>query len=744
MNEYININNNININPYKINSFNVKKNLNLQKTISGIKNGIGVVSDKIKETDSKIKKFIKKNIPRKKFNHLKININPDINKYNIRNLSYQYSSSNSIKNNDNHIKNCYSLNNIFIPTNQTNNNISSFNNFNNSTFSKSSNNFNKIDSRQNSYQENKDINYIYKTNIHTYKPKEINLLNKVLQKQIIEIRLQLYESEKKCEKFYEIINNLKKENNILNKNLVELNKESNSYSNVKNQMNEEIIKLNEIINEKNCLIQNLNTQLELMINMQSFQNGENDQNKKNENINDINEYYNDINYFRIKNADIKKDINNLKEEFDQLINHSSKRKNKKEKKVKINNSNNKDKKHNTNNNNSNYKSIYENEILLLKQENKEINELYNKIKIENDNLIEENKKIKNDYIELNVMKEDNIKLSKINQQLNGINNALKTQNEELDIENKNNLSQIKKLISLNEEQKNQKIILEKNLEEKKQEIENLLSKINLVQKENEININKNKEIIKEEENKIIKKLNDEINKLNNIIKNKEKEIIDYKLINNQLIDDNTKKQEKISELMENSQQESFLLTLENLKQEIKEYKNKIKDLTNKNNELYEKLKKNNTMINKVDKNYFNKKKFLEADEEFDSNEFNNNFNNKFNLNNFSKSDNREEKKISMGGWGAEQGLGEGEGEHNFQKFKERIKEYKEEINLLLMQINTLKDEIKQCQIQLNKPIVKNYDEFVKLFNLAFTGYKPFRKDQNEAFELIKQKFILIN
>ena len=324
MNEYININNNININPYKINSFNVKKNLNLQKTISGIKNGIGVVSDKIKETDSKIKKFIKKNIPRKKFNHLKININPDINKYNIRNLSYQYSSSNSIKNNDNHIKNCYSLNNIFIPTNQTNNNISSFNNFNNSTFSKSSNNFNKIDSRQNSYQENKDINYIYKTNIHTYKPKEINLLNKVLQKQIIEVRLQLYESEKKCEKFYEIINNLKKENNILNKNLIELNKESNSDSNIKNQMNEEINKLNKIIDEKNSLIQNLNAQLNLMVNIKKFQNGENNYKESGENKIDINEYYNDIHYYRINNTDIKKDINNLKEEFDKLINYVNK------------------------------------------------------------------------------------------------------------------------------------------------------------------------------------------------------------------------------------------------------------------------------------------------------------------------------------------------------------------------------------------------------------------------------------
>ena len=195
MNEYININNNININPYKINSFNVKKNLNLQKTISGIKNGIGVVSDKIKETDSKIKKFIKKNIPRKKFNNLKLNINSEYNKYNHRNLSYQYSSCNSIKNNDNQIKNCYSLNNIYNKTNQGDNNLSNFNNYNfdnnNIIFSKSSNNFHKTNTRQNTFQENNNINYIYKANIHTFKPKEISLLNKVLKKQIIDIRLQL-------------------------------------------------------------------------------------------------------------------------------------------------------------------------------------------------------------------------------------------------------------------------------------------------------------------------------------------------------------------------------------------------------------------------------------------------------------------------------------------------------------------------------------------------------------------------
>ena len=101
--------------------------------------------------------------------------------------------------------------------------------------------------------------------------------------------------------------------------------------------------------------------------------------------------------------------------------------------------------------------------------------------------------------------------------------------------------------------------------------------------------------------------------------------------------------------------------------------------------------------------------------------------------------NRAEKKTGVEMQGFEDG-----DEQNILKYKERIKEYKEEINLLLMQINTLKDEIKQCQIKLNKPIVQNYDEFVKLFNLAFIGYKPFRKDQNEALELIKQKFISSN
>ena len=99
-----------------------------------------------------------------------------------------------------------------------------------------------------------------------------------------------------------------------------------------------------------------------MNNAQSLQNGEN--NNKNENSIDINEYYNNIQYYKIKNADIKKDINNLKREFENLINHTSNNiKAKKEKKIIIN----KESNDNKQNNNINNKNSYENMILTLKQ-----------------------------------------------------------------------------------------------------------------------------------------------------------------------------------------------------------------------------------------------------------------------------------------------------------------------------------------------------------------------------------------
>ena len=144
MNEYININNNININPYKLNSLSVKKNLNLQRKIGGIKNGISRVQNKIGKTDKKIKNIIKRNISRKIPIPLKLNMSSEMNNQN-KSIIYQYSSGNSVYNNQISNINCFqsskSTNNILHRTQGSNiNNINNFN-FNNNIFSKSSNNF---------------------------------------------------------------------------------------------------------------------------------------------------------------------------------------------------------------------------------------------------------------------------------------------------------------------------------------------------------------------------------------------------------------------------------------------------------------------------------------------------------------------------------------------------------------------------------------------------------------------------
>ena len=103
----------------------MKRNLNLQKKLTGIKRNIELVSNKIKKTDKKIKNFVKNNIHKqnqniKKNSNLKLNINSETNNKG-RNLSYQYSSNDNIKS---ELKSNYSTNNILLPTQSSNiNNI---------------------------------------------------------------------------------------------------------------------------------------------------------------------------------------------------------------------------------------------------------------------------------------------------------------------------------------------------------------------------------------------------------------------------------------------------------------------------------------------------------------------------------------------------------------------------------------------------------------------------------------------
>ena len=1059
-------NNNKSINAYKINSLSTQKNL--KQMLNGIKDGIEEISNQMKNTDDKIENYIKKNyinnkpskknmstsikmsLPRPRSQHkkkiLSINnsimsniTNNNIKKYNnkspnISNITYQYEYSNNNITNSNNRSKLYekqannSTNNISSHKNKINNNINNLN-FNNNIFSKSSNNFNNKNllnlsqyklknekektlknlnlsfTEDNTYNNN-SINdkYIYKTKTKCHKPKEIYLLNEVLQKQIIEVRLELYDANKKIEELSEMVKNIRiekknliEEKKIYESKLKELTEEFNydknynlneieSQNQIITKMDMEITQLNNIINEKDDLIQNLKAQINLMFNINNFENNaennisdsntkiiNNVYNMNNINGNNNNNKYNNYSiskFNNIKNFKTKKDIDNLKEEFEKLINNSNKNTNSYNITYEENNRNNnysnnngksinissfdlKDvqnkiqllneennilknennnlkkelEKYNTiNSNNQNY-----NKIKVLIKENQEIKDSYNKLKTEYEKIIKVNeevikiknendtfqkkikeqkdsidqlnkingdinvklleyetekqqnkiliKKEKNEFISL---KDDNNKLSKINQQLNNINNALKINNEELINEKKNNITKINELLSLNEKLKKEKnnnlnknktdkdvekTIKElnikineltnklKNLEENKTHLEKKLltyenkeremrekkivtddnierqvpedestilkneilslkkqikelenenhnniitnsklketeEQLNSIKKENDINFNelknqqnKNKELLdiiknKEDEIKqlkssnknkisqnsiniegdeeyeedsegeqgqyigegekvknkknIIIELKKELKIKENIIIEKEKEINEFKLINNQLIQDNTVKQEKIEELMVNSQQESFLLTLDNLKQEIKEHKKTISDLSNKNKELNNLLKSSNIPnSNKyIKKNKFEKAK-LDIGDEFENN---NNYHSE------NRPDNNRLSRIS-GITTTSAGLTDNE---KIIKYKSKIKEYKEQINSDLIQMNALKEEIKKLNHKLKHPIFENFEKFLNLFDIAFSDYKPSKKEQKEAFEEINQKFMINN
>ena len=182
--------------------------------------------------------------------------------------------------------------------------------------------------------------------------------------------------------------------------------------------------------------------------------------------------------------------------------------------------------------------------------------------------------------------------------------------------------------------------------------------------------------------------------------------------------------------MENSQQESFLLTLDNLKQEIKEHKKTINELSNKNLELNQLLKSKQNIINTnkvIDKT---KNKFEKAQIEIEDDlENNNNYHseNRLEINN-------RLSRIS-GITNTSAGLND---QDKIAKYKLKIREYKGIINSHLIQINLLKEEIKDLKNKIKNPIIENFDEFTNLFRIAFIDYRPNKKEQKDAFENIKK------
>ena len=689
-------NNSTLITPYKINSLNSHKNLS--QMINGIKDGIEEISIQMKNTDDKIENYIKKNyiknrpintklcyhnrihFPRPKSQGKKLlSVNNSFisstnqprdnnNKStNISNITYQceYTNTSGSKliNRRNNNNNSDSAKNILYLTDQNmNNNINDYNNL----FSKSSYNFNNRNPLHLSHSKlksdkeviNNNINSSFINNISNIstnnninknnnckclyrapsnkKHKEINQLNEVLQKQLIEVRLQLYDANKKIEDYSEVIKNLK----IDNKNLFdekkyyenkfkELSEESNYDKNYKlneiesqkkiiGQMDMEISQLNNIINEKDTLIQNLKAQVNLMFNLNNLDNNNNDNNDninmdkkitKKMSYNNINSHINGINlnnnskynknlFKKLDPINVKTEINNLKEEFEKLININNKNNNKfynrKSESSKISKNIGKIKNENNTtsllelkkikneylslkreynllkNEDNNLRKEYEkdnNKIKSLVKENKEINDLYNKLKIEYEKISKKNINIKYDEKDLGKLKQENDSLqAKINEQkktieqLNKTNNDINKKSETENQQNKLSIIKLENQITSLKEEKN-------NLAEINQQLKN-----------------SNEELIKEKDKNItqikeLKKINEEQKKSKNILqKNLETKNNEFVRIEKQLNENNKNIEgNKILEQKIKKYEETKI----NLEKKISDYENRIKELEQK-------------------------------------------------------------------------------------------------------------------------------------------------------------------
>ena len=76
------------------------------------------------------------------------------------------------------------------------------------------------------------------------------------------------------------------------------------------------------------------------------------------------------------------------------------------------------------------------------------------------------------------------------------------------------------------------------------------------------------------------------------------------------------------------------------------------------------------------------------------------------------------------------------------KLKERINEYKNQIDMNNELIKILKDDIKNLKQKLTDfetfgGKIANYNEFIRTFNIALKDYKPKKKEQKEALTQLR-------
>ena len=540
----------------------------------------------------------------------------------------------------------------------------------------------------------------------------------------------------------EKLNLLKNENDILkkivnnsgSKNIVQNKNVNYNLNNEDNMDNQLLIQLDQIIKENDMLKAQLNQKNDNMDN-NDFKNQKNmgnnyqeinylrnDIEEKKFEINNLQEKLKNLttqlNAYKSRNEDLSKNNTQFKQEINQLNKKISNLENQNFKNqqqiIDLRNTNNKlsielnaDNFQTFNNNiissgNQDNQEL-EQQIILLQRKNEELEEQLknnlntgdnnsnqiSKILLEKNNLIKENTTLKNELLSLkNNMNDHNnaLEMTKIKD----LEMQLEKAKNECDL----NFNELK--IKQNENQKLLNVI--KSKERENEELQNELAKNYGGDNDhdyraggNNFNIQLNEEI--EELKKEIEEKNEQIDKL-------EKEINNYKTINNKILQENTQLKEKI-QLIQSGQDEGFIITIDNLKDELKDKALQIQKLIEENNLL--RNNNNNDEEKEIDLNNNN------------ANEHNP-FRNTVNSTGLNDAD-----KIKL--------------------YKEQIKEYKMTNESDKIQIKTLKEDIKMMKTKIKSletfgGQVKNMTEFIALLNQALLNYKPKKKEQKDALDKI--------
>lgn len=332
-------------------------------------------------------------------------------------------------------------------------------------------------------------------------------------------------------------------------------------------------------------------------------------------------------------------------------------------------------------------------LLDYKKENNDINEENKKLKLMNESLSQKNKELNDKIVDLT--KNINEYKSKYDLLLSE-KNEIKNSNDKLLLE----LELMKQKNNEDEEYKNENNKKDEEIVKLKEELKEIeQEKLELINTKNEIS---NKKYEYEDE---IQKLKEELN----LVKN---DLEKFKEINTKLLEENARKQEEINNY-ENNLDNNETENNDNLLQKIKELNEIIEGKEQQIGELKEEIEKHKNNKNSSSDPYSGTNKRESSGEDAKSHT----------------------RHPSQGGIQISD-------EQKIEKLKERVNDYKNKFELNENLIKLLKEEIKELKNKLKDfetfgGKIKDYNEFIRAFNIIIKDYKPKKNEQKEALDLIK-------